>query len=84
MGNAAPRANLGSQIPEPKLYLSHDLPKFIFHSQTGHGKFMKSYLTRVDGVLSLLKVYIRPPDEVSAGCCLAKMRYWVVCACVCG
>lgn len=79
MGNAAPRANLGSQMPEPKLYLNHDLPKFIFHSQTGHGKFMKSYLTRVDGVLSLLKVYIRPPDEVRRDAAGAKMGYWVVC-----
>ena len=75
MGNAAPRANLGGQIGDPKLYLSHDLPKFIFHGQLGHGKFMKSYLTRVDGVLSLVKVYIRPPDEVMTA---GEEAEWVI------
>lgn len=39
-----------------------DLPKFIFQSRVGNGKFMKTFLLRVDSSPVLVKVYLAPID----------------------
>jgi hypothetical protein len=64
MGNAAPKAGTGGQIQDPRQYLGHDFPKFIYNKQIGNGKFMKAYLVRMEGVLIVAKVYIKQNDEV--------------------
>lgn len=46
-----------------KFYFQNDLPKFIFQSKVGNGKFMKSYLMTVDSIPLLVKVYIRHQDD---------------------
>jgi WD40 repeat protein len=57
MGNNVSRANLAPQ-QDPKTYFQADLPKFAIQSKIGNGKFMKSWLMRVDGVPVTVKVYI--------------------------
>jgi len=63
MGNANYR-HLSSQVSQdPRTYLQNDLPKFIYHERIGNGKFMKSYLMKIDGTAVAVKVYLKPPDE---------------------
>jgi phosphoinositide-3-kinase regulatory subunit 4 len=65
MGNAAYRQtttnpNLDQDL---KLYMQTDLPKFVWQDKIGNGKFMKSYVMRVESTQVLVKVYMKLSDE---------------------
>lgn len=65
MGNASSRPVL----PDSRALFNSDLPKFVMqtkygkHGMIGDGKFMKSYLMRVDGTNVIVKVYMKLSDE---------------------
>lgn len=65
MGNASGRPVL----PDSRALFSSDLPKFVIQTKfgkngmLGDGKFMKSYLMRVDGTNVMVKVYMKLSDE---------------------
>jgi len=66
MGNAAPQVKPvgGAAQRDPLFYLQHDLPKLIKKNELGTGKFMKSFLCKVeDGVNVVVKVYVRHDGE---------------------
>lgn len=65
MGNASYRQTTGNQYLTQDLrnYFQNDLPKFILQAKIGNGKFMKSYIMRVDGTPVVVKVYMKLNDE---------------------
>ena len=62
-----PGAGISSQststigILDPRIFFQIDLPKFILssNSRIGNGKFMKTYVAKVDGVPVVVKVFMR-------------------------
>jgi phosphoinositide-3-kinase regulatory subunit 4 len=64
MGNQGSYRQAGNQPQQdPRTYFQIDLPKFVVNSKIGNGKFMKTYSVKVDGVLLVVKVYMKAPDE---------------------
>jgi phosphoinositide-3-kinase regulatory subunit 4 len=65
MGNASYRQTTGNQYLTQDLrnYFQNDLPKFILQSKIGNGKFMKTYIMRVDSTPIVVKVYMKLNDE---------------------
>ena len=68
MGNAAPQVKpvgaAASAQRDPLTYLQTDLPKLIKKHELGTGKFMKSFLCKVEeGVPVVVKIYVRPQGE---------------------
>lgn len=65
MGNATLRQTTGGQNLDQDLrtFLQVDLPKFVTQSKIGNGKFMKTYIMRVESTQVIVKVYLRLPDE---------------------
>ena len=71
MGNAAPSVKPvgGAAQRDPLNYLQHDLPKLMKKNELGTGKFMKSFLCKVEeGAQVVVKVYLRhesdPQEEI--------------------
>ena len=57
MGNASYRqTTTTTPTPDMRNYFQTDLPKFIMQSKIGDGKFMKTYVMRVDSTPVVLKV----------------------------
>lgn len=65
MGNSAYRPAPSNQNLEQDLrnFMQVDLPKFVLQSKIGNGKFMKSYIMRVDSTQLVVKVYMKLTDE---------------------
>lgn len=65
MGNATLRQTPAGQNLDQdlRIFMQVDLPKFVTHSKIGNGKFMKTYLMRVESTQVIVKVYMRFPDE---------------------
>lgn len=65
MGNASYRQTTGNQYITQDLrnYFQNDLPKFILQAKVGNGKFMKTYIMRVDSAPVVVKVYMKLNDE---------------------
>eukprot|EP01038_Epipyxis_sp_PR26KG_P008875 gene8875-11972_t len=65
MGNASYRQTTGNQYltPDLRIFFQHDLPKFMIQSKIGNGKFMKTYVMRVDSTSVVVKVYMKLSDE---------------------
>jgi hypothetical protein len=66
MGNAAPQVKTaaGAAQRDPLNYLQHDLPKLIKKNELGTGKFMKSFLCKMEeGTPVVVKVYVRHEGE---------------------
>ena len=65
MGNAGLRQTTGNQYitQDPRNYFQNDLPKFILQAKIGNGKFMKTYIMRVDGAPVVVKIYMKLNDE---------------------
>jgi serine/threonine protein kinase len=63
MGNASYRQTNQNVAQDPRNYFQNDLPKFILKSRVGNGKFMKTYVMRVDGAPVIVKVYMKLNDE---------------------
>ena len=65
MGNASYRQTTGNQYISQDLrnYFQNDLPKFILQTKIGNGKFMKTYIMRVDSTPLVVKVYMKLSDE---------------------
>jgi len=63
MGNAGIRQTGSQVLPDPRTYMQNDFPKFIYQERIGNGKFMKSFLMKIDGTLVSVKVYLKPVDE---------------------
>lgn len=65
MGNTAYRQNNANQNLEQDLrnFMQVDLPKFVSQNRIGNGKFMKTYVMRVDSTQLVVKVYMKPPEE---------------------
>jgi phosphoinositide-3-kinase regulatory subunit 4 len=65
MGNANYRQTTGNQYltVDQRNYFQTDLPKFIYQSKIGNGKFMKTYIMRVDSAPVVVKVYMKLSDE---------------------
>jgi hypothetical protein len=66
MGNAAPQVKTGGAAAQrdPLSYLQHDMPKLMKKTELGTGKFMKSFLCKVEeGVPIVVKVYVRHEGE---------------------
>jgi len=65
MGNANYRQTTGNQYIAQDLrnYFQNDLPKFILQSKIGNGKFMKTYIMRVDSSPLIVKVYMKLTEE---------------------
>lgn len=65
MGNAAYRQTTTNQYADQdvKNFMQIDLPKFVMQSKIGNGKFMKSYIMRVETTPLVVKVYMKLPDE---------------------
>lgn len=77
MGNAAPhvKPGAGGAMADPRNYLQHDLPKFIIQKKMGAGKFMKSFLCKVEeGVPIVVKVYVKHDGEGDEHLLRAKVR----------
>lgn len=65
MGNASYRPG-NANVPDHRSHFQIDLPKFIIQKRIGNGKFMKTYLVKVDGVEGVplvVKVYMKLPEE---------------------
>ena len=58
MGNAAYRQAATGQTQQQDMrnYFQTDLPKFIIQSKRGDGKFMKTYVMKVDSTPLIVKV----------------------------
>ena len=54
-------------VLDPRIYFQTDLPKFILsnNSRIGNGKFMKTYVAKVDGISIVVKVFMRYIDDSS-------------------
>jgi serine/threonine protein kinase len=65
MGNASLRQTTGNQYITQDLrnYFQNDLPKFVLQAKIGNGKFMKTYIMRVDSVPLIVKVYMKLNEE---------------------
>ena len=65
MGNASYRQTTGNQYitQDQRSFFPSDLPKFILQSRIGDGKFMKTYIFRVDGTQVVVKVYMKLFEE---------------------
>ncbi|KAJ1426931.1 hypothetical protein B484DRAFT_450462 [Ochromonadaceae sp. CCMP2298] len=65
MGNASLRQTTGNQYITQDLrnYFQNDLPKFILQAKIGNGKFMKTFIMRVDSVPLIVKVYMKLNEE---------------------
>jgi serine/threonine protein kinase len=65
MGNASYRQTTGNQFnnQDLRIYFQNDLPKFILQAKVGNGKFMKTYVMRVDSAPVVVKVYMKLSDE---------------------
>jgi len=65
MGNASYRQTTGNQFnnQDLRIYFQNDLPKFILQAKVGNGKFMKTYVMRVDSAPVVVKVYMKLNDE---------------------
>jgi hypothetical protein len=82
MGNAAPQVKPvgGAAQRDPLFYLQHDLPKLIKKNELGTGKFMKSFLCKVeDGVNVVVKVYVRQDGEPLEELSRARVKSLSVC-----
>ena len=78
MGNAAPQVKPvgGAAQRDPTFYLQHDLPKLIKKNELGMGKFMKSFLCKVeDGVNVVVKVYVRHDGESQEELTRARVNF---------
>lgn len=55
-------------VLDPRTYFQTDLPKFILssNSRIGNGKFMKTYVAKVDGISIVVKVFMRYIDDNSS------------------
>ena len=63
MGNSTQR-QAGIQLPpDARTFIQYDLPRFQVMDKLGNGKFMKSYLMKVDGESLVVKIYVKSPDE---------------------
>jgi hypothetical protein len=83
MGNAAPQVKtVGGGAPaqrDPSAFLQLDLPRLIKKHELG-GKFMKSFLCRVeDGVPVVVKVYVRHDGEQIGDLARARVRELGLC-----
>ena len=58
MGNAGISRHAVSQTlqADPRSYFQTDLPNFIVQKRIGNGKFTKTYLVHVDGIVRLINV----------------------------
>ena len=58
MGNAGISRHAVSQTlqADPRSYFQTDLPNFIVQKRIGNGKFTKTYLVHVDGIVRLIIV----------------------------
>jgi serine/threonine protein kinase len=65
MGNANFRQTTGNQYiaQDLRTYFQSDLPKFILQAKIGNGKFMKTYIMRIDSAPVIVKVYMKLNDE---------------------
>ena len=56
MGNAGISRHAVSQTlqADPRSYFQTDLPNFIVQKRIGNGKFTKTYLVHVDGIVRLI------------------------------
>eukprot|EP00903_Cladosiphon_okamuranus_P008555 g8210.t1 len=79
MGNASSHSYAGAAPPpaaDARVILQHDLPKVIYVKRLANGKFIKSYQCRVDGVMVVVKAYIKmdPLENLApVEACLSKM-----------
>ncbi|RYG64096.1 hypothetical protein EON64_14675, partial [archaeon] len=68
MGNAGYRQTTLANNPINQqevitAFMQVDLPKFVKQSMIGNGKFLKSYIMRVDSTQLVVKIYMKLPDE---------------------
>jgi serine/threonine protein kinase len=65
MGNASYRQTTANPNLDQDLkgFMQLDLPKFVWQSKVGNGKFMKSYVMRVESTQLVVKVYMKLADE---------------------
>jgi serine/threonine protein kinase len=65
MGNTTVRQTPAGQNLDQdlRLFMQVDLPKFVTHSKIGNGKFMKTYLMRIESTQVVVKVYMKYPEE---------------------
>jgi phosphoinositide-3-kinase regulatory subunit 4 len=65
MGNAAYRQTTANPNMDQDLknFMQWDLPKFVWQEKIGNGKFMKTYLMRVESTELVVKVYMKLFDE---------------------
>lgn len=63
MGNASYRQQNAPITSDIRGYFQLDLPKFMLQSRIGDGKFLKSYVMRMDSSKVVVKVYFRANDE---------------------
>jgi phosphoinositide-3-kinase regulatory subunit 4 len=65
MGNAAYRQTTTNPNMDQdlKTFMQSDLPRFVWQERIGNGKFMKSYLMRVESTQLVVKVYMKLSDE---------------------
>ncbi|CAN0525687.1 unnamed protein product, partial [Ectocarpus sp. 12 AP-2014] len=79
MGNASSHAYYGAAPPpaaDARVILQHDLPKVIYIKRLANGKFIKSYQCRVDGIMVVVKAYIKRDkreDLAPVEVCLSNM-----------
>jgi hypothetical protein len=76
MGNASYRQTTATApTQDMRNYFQTDLPKFILQSKIGDGKFMKTYVMRVDSTPLVLKVRASRYPPLTAHCSLLATRY---------
>lgn len=65
MGNAAYRQTTANPNMDQDLksFMQLDLPRFVWQDKIGNGKFMKSFVMRVESTELVVKVYMKLADE---------------------
>lgn len=79
MGNATVRQTPAGRLDlnqDYRIFMQVDLPKFVTHSRIGNGKFMKTYLMRVESTQVVVKVYMKLPDEDLSAAAKALTSLW--------
>lgn len=65
MGNAAYRQTTTNPTLDQdlKTFVQSDLPRFVWQDKIGNGKFMKTFVMRIDSTQLVVKIYMRLIEE---------------------
>ena len=79
MGNAAAYRQTAAPVnaeQDLRTFMQIDLPKFVLQNRLGNGKFIKSYVMRVDSTQLVVKVYMKPAEEDLTGSAMQLTYLW--------